>query len=135
MRRAALAVIGLVFVWGGGAAAGPLPNDPQLVLDIREGSFRLFMGWKTPTLVTQDGKLKPLLRPKDRTGGEQTPMPVRPQTVPSRISTTPTGRARAGRSPSRSPRGSAKSGTPATPPNGTSSACEAGSESKTRQRS
>jgi hypothetical protein len=58
------------------AAAGRLPSDPQLVLDIREGSFRLCMGWKTPSLVTADGKRKPLHWPKGRDGKDPGPIPV-----------------------------------------------------------
>ena len=65
MRRVVL-TLSLVLAGVGPATAGRLPNDPPLVLDIHEGSFRLCMGWKTPTLITEAGTLKPLLWPNWR---------------------------------------------------------------------
>ena len=75
MRRVVL-TLSLVLAGIGPATAGRLPNDPPLVLDIHEGSFRLCMGWKTPTLITEAGTLKPLLWPKARGRDEQTAIPV-----------------------------------------------------------
>jgi len=75
VHRAVL-VIFLVLTVAPGTAAGRLPNNPQLVLDIDEGSFRLCMGWKTPTLISDDGTLKPLLWPKGRGQDKQTPVRV-----------------------------------------------------------
>jgi len=74
-RTAAFILAALTYV--STAAGGPLPNNPQLVLDIKEGSFRLFMGWKTPTLVTQDGKPAPLHWPISRGETKPTPIPVK----------------------------------------------------------
>ncbi|HOX05912.1 MAG TPA: DUF6067 family protein [Planctomycetota bacterium] len=46
------------------AGEPPRPNPDTVVLDLEQSSFRAFVGWKTPTLISADGKLKPLLEPK-----------------------------------------------------------------------
>ena len=60
------ALYGLAVLMGSAAvaAAGGFRNDPGLVLDTREGSWRLFMGWRVPTLVTDEGETAPLRWPK-----------------------------------------------------------------------
>jgi len=60
MRRAVSGLL-VVVALTVSADAGGLLDNPGLVLDIEEGSWRLFMGWKTPTLITADGERKPLL--------------------------------------------------------------------------
>ena len=50
-----------------GFAFGAEPAKPavtNVVLDLKSGSFRAFVGWKTPTLIAPDGRLKPLLEPR-----------------------------------------------------------------------
>ncbi len=46
------------------AAEPPKPPAETVVLDLNQANFRAFIGWKTPTLVSPDGKLKPLLERK-----------------------------------------------------------------------
>ena len=63
--------------------AGGIPKNPQLVLDLDEGSWRMFMGWKTPTLITEDGKQrKRLLGKKTRNNPDPKPLPVRKSWTP-----------------------------------------------------
>jgi len=55
--------------------------EPSVVLDLDRGSFRAFLGWKTPVLVSADGQIKPLLAEKKKRGEgegepEQEPQPV-----------------------------------------------------------
>jgi hypothetical protein len=59
------------------ASGSGLPNNPQLVLDLREGSWRMFMGWKTPTLVTNQGERKQLHGKPSRSNPKPGPVPVR----------------------------------------------------------
>lgn len=77
MRRAGIALV-VVLMSAPAAWAGGLQNQPELVLDIEEGSFRLFMGWKVPTLATDQGETRPLLRPKTvgAEDAERDPVPV-----------------------------------------------------------
>ena len=87
--RGSVAAIVAVVGWAFSATGGPLLNDPRLVLDINEGSFRLFMGWKTPTLVTADGKLKPLRWSATRSNPNPKPVPVRHSWYPPKDWTQP----------------------------------------------
>jgi hypothetical protein len=61
------------------SAEPPKPAGERVVIDLAGGSFRAFVGWKTPTLVAADGKLKPLLEPKrkDLKDEDRKPVPVR----------------------------------------------------------
>ncbi len=60
------------------AAEPAKPAAETVVLDLGKGSFRTFLGWKTPTLISADGKLKPLLEPKGSAPKDEDrkPMPV-----------------------------------------------------------
>jgi hypothetical protein len=56
--------------------AGGIPKNPGLVLDLREGSWRMMMSWKTPTVVTEDGTRKPLRGQVSRNNPKPGPLPV-----------------------------------------------------------
>ncbi|HOX05908.1 MAG TPA: hypothetical protein PK280_05865 [Planctomycetota bacterium] len=77
--RAVTTVLALLIA-GSIALAGepPKPAGETAVLDLNSGSFRVFLGWKTPVLISADGKLKPLLEPKGSTPKDEDrkPMPV-----------------------------------------------------------
>jgi len=66
------------------ARAGGLQNNPELVLDIEEGSWRQFMGWKIPTLVTDRGDTAALRWPKTVGGddADRGAVPVRQSWYP-----------------------------------------------------
>jgi len=70
---------------GAGSAAEPAKTPTEtVVLDLNRGSFRVFEGWRTPTLISADGKLKPLLEPrrKDLKEEDRKPVPVRGSAPP-----------------------------------------------------
>ena len=91
MSRLAIAV-GAIVVCGVACGGEPakmggelgFAEDANLILDLKRGSFRAFVGWKTPVLISPDGKLKPLLEPKR--GGlkdeDRKPVPVRQSDPP-----------------------------------------------------
>jgi hypothetical protein len=63
--------------------AGPITKNPEWVLDLNEGSWRMWATAKTPTLVSEDGKtLKPLRHAKTRTQNEPGPMLMRHSAYP-----------------------------------------------------
>src|SRR5512135_1299201 len=88
--RAAMTVLALLIA-GSIALAGepPKPAGETVVLDLGLGSYRVFLGWKTPTLISADGKLKPLREPRHGNMKEEDrkPMPMvesdRPPASPS----------------------------------------------------
>jgi hypothetical protein len=51
---------------------------PVAVLDLQRGSFRAFLAWRTSSLVSADGKLKPMLEPKGRNmkQADRRPLPI-----------------------------------------------------------
>ncbi|HOX07383.1 MAG TPA: hypothetical protein PK280_13355 [Planctomycetota bacterium] len=57
--------------------AQPAAEAPA-VLDLESGSFRAFLRWKTPSVISKDGKVAPLLAPKgkNQAEGDRKPMPV-----------------------------------------------------------
>ncbi|MCG3180898.1 MAG: hypothetical protein BIFFINMI_03261 [Phycisphaerae bacterium] len=57
-------------------AAATASADPVTVLDQDNGSFRVFLGFKTPPLRNADGKLVPLLYPKTPNQKEEDRKPV-----------------------------------------------------------
>lgn len=60
------------------AAEAPKPNPETVILDLNDATFRVFYGWKTPTLIAPDGTLKPVLERK-RAGfkdEDRKPVPV-----------------------------------------------------------
>ena len=66
------------------AGEPPKPNPETVVLDLEQASFRAFVGWRTPVLVSPDGKLKPLLEPKRKElkDEDRKPLPVRASAPP-----------------------------------------------------
>jgi len=77
MKRSVIAIY-LAIVFASPLYAGGIPKDPQLVLDLKEGSWRMFMGWKTPTIISEDGKRRgPLVGEKTRSTPNPKPLPVR----------------------------------------------------------
>ncbi|MFW6158032.1 MAG: glycoside hydrolase domain-containing protein [Planctomycetota bacterium] len=81
MIRSTITVF-LVVALAGPAWAGGLPNNPQLVLDIQEGSWRVFAGWKTPEVYDDQGNEKRLHMAKTRHNPDPGPMPVRQSWLP-----------------------------------------------------
>ncbi|MFO7898606.1 MAG: hypothetical protein R6V58_06060 [Planctomycetota bacterium] len=81
MIRSTITVF-LVLALAGPAWGGGLPNDPQLVLDLREGSWRMHMGWKTPEIIDDQGNLKKLWWEKTRQNQNPGPVAVRRSWVP-----------------------------------------------------
>jgi len=75
MRKAALSFLALLS-FALPLLAGSHQSNPNIVLDINDGSFRMFMGWKTPVLVSADGELKPLLAPLKREQKEEDRKPL-----------------------------------------------------------
>jgi hypothetical protein len=65
-------------------AEPPKPNPETVVLDLEQASFRAFTGWRTPVLISPDGKLKPLLEPKRKElkDEDRKPLPVRSSAPP-----------------------------------------------------
>jgi hypothetical protein len=61
-----------------GPAAAPAAATSVTVLDLEQGSFVGFARWKTPSVVTKDGKIVPLLEAPRKTGKEEDcrPWPV-----------------------------------------------------------
>ena len=66
------------------AADPPKPSPETVVLDHAQSSFRAFVGWRTPVLISPDGKLKPVLEPKRRglKDEDRKPIPVRASAPP-----------------------------------------------------
>ncbi|MDD4890884.1 MAG: hypothetical protein PHU85_13265 [Phycisphaerae bacterium] len=83
---AAVMVLSLATLTPTAKSAPPAePPKDALVLDLGRGSFRAFEGWKTPTLISADGKLKPMLEPKRKGQNEEDrkPLPIRESSRPA----------------------------------------------------
>ncbi len=67
------------------AAEAQAAAGETVVLDMARGSFRAFLGWRTPVLIDADGKLKPLPEPKKKGQNDEDrkPVPVRESTRPA----------------------------------------------------
>jgi len=65
------------FVFGSAAAfPAELPSAvPVAILDLDRGSFRAFLGWRTPAMVSADGQLKPLPESKRKNVEQNDPKP------------------------------------------------------------
>jgi len=77
--RPTSAFLTAILLGAAAAAAGEGPAESTAVLDLESGSFRVFLGWRTPVLVAADGKIKPLPEPKrkDQKEEDRKPVPVR----------------------------------------------------------
>jgi hypothetical protein len=68
-------------------ALGEEPLKPvatNVILDLNEATFRVFVGWKTPALISPDGKLKPLLEPRRNLNeADRKPVPMVASTLPA----------------------------------------------------
>jgi hypothetical protein len=66
------------------ATAGEGQPARNVALDLERGSFRVFVGWKTPVLVSPKGEIKPLLeaRRKELKDEDRKPVPVRESSRP-----------------------------------------------------
>jgi hypothetical protein len=85
MKRIAVITGSLLLCGGLCAAEQPAaPAVTNVVLDLNNATFRAFTGWRTPTLISADGKLKPLLEPKrkDLKDEDRKPWPVHASTLP-----------------------------------------------------
>jgi len=68
------------------ATAAEAPSAKSVtVLDLHRGSFRTFLAWRTPALVSADGRLKPVLESKGRgmKESDRKPLPVRQSAGPA----------------------------------------------------
>jgi glycosyl hydrolase family 123 len=74
--------VSLILACSSAVVAGPLPNDPQMVLDLMEGSWRMCMGWRTITIADKNGKTVPLYRIDGRTGKPGKALPVQQSWTP-----------------------------------------------------
>ncbi|HOX05911.1 MAG TPA: DUF6067 family protein [Planctomycetota bacterium] len=76
--RLALTCAAAWFLAATAALAGEPPKPPAetVVLDLNQATFRAFIGWKTPTLISPDGKLKPLLERKRKELKDEDRKPV-----------------------------------------------------------
>jgi glycosyl hydrolase family 123 len=67
----------LVLMCSSHAVAADAPSATSVpVLDLSRGSFRVFLAWRTSSLVSPDGKLKPLLDAKGRNMKESDRKPL-----------------------------------------------------------
>ncbi len=73
-----LTTIVAILTAGGWVAAAEDAAEPFVVLDLACGGFRAYLGWKTPSLFSRDGKARPLLEPKRRglKDEDRKPVPV-----------------------------------------------------------
>jgi len=84
MRIAPSLVSCIVFA-AASASAVELPStEPVAVLDLNGGSFRAFLGWRTPAMISADGRLKPIPERRRETLDEidREPPPVRQSARP-----------------------------------------------------
>ena len=90
MRRVATWLTVVLLGGAGLAAAGEAPAE-SVVLDLERGSFRVFLGWRTPVLVSADGKTRPLPEPKrkDQKEEDRKPFPARESAPPAKDWTAP----------------------------------------------
>ncbi len=75
MRR--LTSIIAILTAAGWLAAAAAAAEPTVVLNLDHGGFRAFLSWRTPSLVTADGRPRPLREPKRRNLKDEDRKPVR----------------------------------------------------------
>lgn len=82
---ALLLSLGLLGAFVPARGAGAAASNSLSVLDLERGSFRSFMGWRTPTLVGPDSQPLPLREPRrpDLKEEERLPVPLRESASPA----------------------------------------------------